>query len=66
MEIKKGFIECPYCHKIIKPRRKSAGPIWSILIAIVLLCLWILPGIIYIIWKSVGKQKQCPECKMDL
>jgi hypothetical protein len=60
---KKGFIECPFCHQIVRPGGKQAT-LGTFLVTLALLCLWVLPGIIYMIWMSVGKQ--CPECKMGL
>jgi hypothetical protein len=34
----------------------------SILVTLLLLCVWIVPGIIYEVWRCSG-QKQCPSCK---
>ena len=61
--IPKGEIKCPFCHAIIKPQPKQAG-CSSALITIILLCFFIVPGIIYIIWES--SRKQCPKCNMTL
>ena len=62
-QIAKGMVECPYCHKIVKPqaRQTDAG---GCFITIILLCFFLIPGIIYMIWYS--SKKQCPECKMHL
>jgi hypothetical protein len=59
----KGKIECPYCHAIIKPMGKPAG-CGTVLIALILLLFFIVPGVIYIIWEST--RKACPRCLMTL
>lgn len=62
-EIPRGMVECPYCHKVVKPvGREATGS--SCLITIILLCFFLVPGIIYMIWES--SRKQCPECKTGL
>ncbi len=61
--ILRGMVECPYCHKVVKPVGKEATGS-SCLITIILLCFFLIPGIIYMIWE--GSRKQCPECKMGL
>lgn len=59
----RSHVECPFCHKIIKPQPKQASGS-GCLIAIILLCFFVVPGIIYMIWES--SRKQCPECHMVL
>lgn len=61
--VPRGHIKCPFCDSIIKPQTKQAG-CSSILISIILLCFFIVPGIIYLIWES--SRKQCPRCHMTL
>ncbi len=62
-KISKGMVECPFCHKIIRPQKKQiAGS--SCLITLILLCFFIIPGIIYLVWDS--SRNQCPECGMVL
>ena len=60
---RKGKIRCPYCHANIKPEPKAAG-CSTVVIEIILLCFFIIPGVIYIIWES--SRKQCPKCRMAL
>jgi len=59
--IAKGMIECPFCHKIIKPEVGYLS-LGGCLVTIILLCLFIIPGIIYVIW--LNGRKRCPSCKM--
>ena len=61
--IPKGKVRCRNCASIVKPQSMNAG-CGSIIIAILLLCLGIIPGIIYIIWES--SRKQCPKCKLSI
>lgn len=61
--IPRGEIQCPYCHANIKPKSKTVEGS-TVAIAIILLCFFIIPGIIYIIWDS--SRKQCPKCHMIL
>ena len=62
-EIPSGFVQCPFCHKIISPQTKQASGS-GCLITVILLCFFIIPGIIYLIWDS--SRKQCPECNSTL
>jgi DNA-directed RNA polymerase subunit RPC12/RpoP len=57
-ELKPGEISCPFCHKSVVPVRKAKG---SMAVAILLLLLFILPGVIYMVTNS-GYIKACPEC----
>ena len=34
----------------------------NIFIALLLLCLWIIPGIIYMVWDQGTKYRACPKC----
>ena len=61
--IPKGMVRCRNCSSIVKPRLMHAS-YSSFIIAILLLCLGIIPGIIYIIWES--SRKQCPKCKLSI
>lgn len=49
---------CPACGSTIQPIRKSKG---SVTVAILLLCLWIVPGVLYLIVYS-GYVYACPDC----
>lgn len=52
-------IICPCCHKEVKLRRTNKQRF----LLIVLLCLGIVPGIIYWIF---SKKRMCPKCKCRL
>ena len=58
-----GKVECGHCHAIVTPQSMAATT-GTIVITILLLCLMIIPGIIYIIWES--SRKQCPQCGLPL
>ncbi len=60
---RRGTVECPYCHQIITPKAKGIT-VESLIVTVVLLFLFIIPGIIYMVWES--NKKQCPNCKMIL
>lgn len=57
-----GEIECPYCHKIIVPKKQAKGDMFT---AIMLLVLGIIPGVIYLA-KYSGYMTACPSCKVKL
>ncbi len=61
--IPSGKVQCGHCRAIVTPQRMPAG-CSSVIIAILLLCLGIIPGVIYIIWES--GRKQCPNCKLPI
>ena len=61
--IPNDHIKCPFCNSVIKPQPKQAS-CSSVLITLILLCFFIAPGIIYMIWES--SRKQCPKCNMTL
>lgn len=48
--------ECGHTGKLIKQHKGS------FLIEIVLWCCFIIPGIIYSLWRSTNRFYQCPEC----
>lgn len=49
---------CPHCGHIGKP--KVGG---SLFITLILLLLWVIPGLIYEIWRTSEKQLVCEECR---
>jgi LITAF-like zinc ribbon domain len=57
-ERKPGEISCPFCHKLVVSVLKARG---SMAVAILLLLLFILPGLIYMVTNS-GHIKACPKC----
>ena len=50
---------CPNCLNQAKPKGKIKG---SILIEIILWLCFIIPGLIYSIWRSGSRYKVCPAC----
>jgi hypothetical protein len=50
---------CANCGTIAPPERMGKG---SILVALLLLCLFIVPGLIYLIWWQMSKEWRCPKC----
>ncbi len=55
----KKTIKCPNC------KYEGVGKTFvkgSILIEIILWCCFLIPGIIYSIWRSTSKYKGCPQC----
>jgi hypothetical protein len=51
---------CPNCGHKGNPGSSTKG---SFLIEVVLWCCFIVPGIIYSLWRLTTKQKVCPSCK---
>jgi hypothetical protein len=58
-----GQVQCRNCHAVVKPQRMQSGCGTMFIIAL-LLCLGIIPGVIYIVWDS--SRKQCPNCKLPI
>jgi rubredoxin len=56
---KKEFV-CTSCGYVGFPKREKRG---SILISIVLWIFFIVPGLIYSIWRFASKYDACPQCK---
>ena len=54
----KGYI-CANCGKIAKPRTVTRG---NILIEIILWLAFLIPGLIYSIWRLTTRYKACPHC----
>jgi hypothetical protein len=54
----KEFI-CASCHSVGKPKSVVQG---SILIELVLWLCFLLPGLIYSIWRLSSKKQACPVC----
>lgn len=50
---------CTTCYAISKPRTKTPG---SILIEIVLWLCFLVPGIIYSLWRLTNRQEVCGRC----
>lgn len=51
---------CTSCGSTVSPENHTKG---SILIEIVLWLAFIIPGLIYSIWRLTSKQQVCPACK---
>ena len=50
---------CPVCNASAKPKIKTKG---SVLIELVLWLCFIVPGIVYSLWRQTTKYKVCPVC----
>jgi len=55
----KGEFICPSCGYIGKPKTVVRG---SFLMEVVLWLFFLVPGLIYSIWRLTGKEKVCPSC----
>ncbi len=53
---------CPNCGTIGKPKAVTRG---SILIEIVLWLFFIIPGVIYSVWRLTTKTKACRACEAE-
>ena len=53
---------CSSCGSIVQPMQLTRG---SILIEIVLWLCFIIPGLIYSLWRLSSRQSACPRCKSD-
>lgn len=54
------YIKCPNCGYEGKAKRMIKG---SLVLEIVLWLLFIIPGLIYSIWRSTSRYHACPRCK---
>lgn len=50
---------CNNCGSIMKPRKKTQG---FLIVEIILWIAFIVPGLIYTIWRTFTKYKACREC----
>jgi proteolipid membrane potential modulator/LITAF-like zinc ribbon protein len=50
---------CPACGTRTEPTTRTPGSIW---IEIVLWLCFIIPGLIYSLWRLTSKEKVCPAC----
>lgn len=51
---------CTTCGFIGKRRKRTRG---SFLLEVFLWLLFLLPGLVYTIWRSMSKEKICPQCE---
>jgi rRNA maturation protein Nop10 len=56
-------VVCRNCGHTGKPERKLKG---SVFITIILLICYIIPGIIYMIWRRTGLKDSCEKCGSTL
>ena len=54
---KKRF--CKQCHNTVQASNKAGG---SFIIEVILYLLFIVPGLIYSVWRMSSKRLTCPEC----
>ena len=50
---------CTHCGTQAKPKKKTPG---SFLIELFLWCFFIVPGLIYSLWRVSNKKQVCPTC----
>jgi len=62
-KVPRNCVKCPNCGEIVKPVGKP-GNLSECILAIILLCTFVLPGIIYIIWTSTNRR--CPLCHITV
>jgi hypothetical protein len=55
--MKKKF--CTSCHATAKPKKVTKG---SFLIEVILWITFIIPGLVYSIWRITTRQQACPLC----
>lgn len=53
---------CPECGTVSKPQSKTKG---NMAIEIILWLTFIIPGLIYSIWRLTSQYKACPGCGSD-
>lgn len=53
---------CTACGRSSEPEHKLKG---HVAITILLLCFYIVPGIIYMVWRRSGIKDNCPICKSE-
>ncbi len=53
------LIICRDCGTVGTPKTKTQG---HLLIEIILWCCWLIPGLIYTIWRHTTRSKVCSEC----
>ena len=58
-----GYVSCPHCGFFGKPKPKSRG---SILLFLIFLCVYIIPGLIIYMIAFSGYKGVCPECGKTL
>lgn len=51
---------CTQCGHVGNPKKVTKG---SFIIEIILWCLFLVPGLIYTIWRVSSRYKVCPNCK---
>jgi hypothetical protein len=50
---------CLTCGTLAVPAKKTKG---SVLVGLILLCFFFVPGLIYFVWKASSKYTACPKC----
>lgn len=58
--IKRNQYLCPVCGTVGKPIKKTQG---SFMVEVFLWLCFLLPGLIYTVWRIFNKLKVCPNCK---
>ena len=53
---------CATCHTVAKPVLRNKG---TFVVELILWCLFIVPGIIYTVWRLSGLVESCPSCAKE-
>jgi len=54
---------CTNCGYVGKPKSRTKG---SLAIELILWLMFLVPGLIYSVWRLTTRQKVCPKCKNPL
>lgn len=54
-----AVLYCPTCGSVGAPTTRTKG---SFLIEVLLWCCFIIPGVIYSLWRVTSREKACPAC----
>lgn len=57
------MLYCTACGTVAKPAKKTPG---SFLVELVLWLFFLLPGLVYSLWRLSNKKKVCPACGSEV
>lgn len=55
----RGEMVCTNCGSLVSPQSKTPGSFW---IELLLWLFFIVPGVIYSVWRLSSVRKECPKC----
>ncbi len=56
-----GSMYCTHCGTVAAPQKRVKGSFW---IELILWCCFLIPGLIYSVWRLTTKDSVCPGCAM--